>query len=64
MSGDIVLVVAQAQDATADLVVDALLARGADVARIDTTDFPGSREFAAEVSEGLVYKSLSPGVVT
>jgi len=42
-----VLVVAQAQDGTADLVVDALLARGADVARIDTADFPGSLSLAA-----------------
>jgi ATP-grasp ribosomal peptide maturase len=37
-----VLVIAQARDGTADLVVDALLARGADVARIDTGDFPHS----------------------
>jgi MvdD pre-ATP grasp domain len=42
-----VLVVAQAQDATADLVVDAVMARGADVARIDTADFPGSLSLAA-----------------
>jgi hypothetical protein len=42
VNGHIVLVVAQAQDGSADLVVDALLARGADVARIDTADFPGS----------------------
>ena len=41
------LVIAQAQDGTADLVVDALLARGADVARIDTADFPGSLSLAA-----------------
>ncbi len=47
MSGDTVLVVAQAQDATADLVVDALLARGIDVARIDTADFPGLMSLAA-----------------
>lgn len=99
MSGQIVLVVAQARDATADLVVGALLDRGADVVRIDTADFPGSlsladasykprqlrvaaqcglsvprslvtnvgaqvREFAAELPDGLIYKSLSPGVVT
>jgi hypothetical protein len=43
-----VLVVAQAQDATADLVVDALLAQGADVARIDTADFPSSLSLAAK----------------
>lgn len=42
-----VLVVAQAEDSTADLVVDALLARQADVARIDTADFPGSVSLAA-----------------
>lgn len=47
MSGHIVLVVAQAQDGSADLVVDALLARGADVARIDTADFPGSLSLTA-----------------
>ena len=47
MSGQIVLVLAQAQDETANLVVDALLARGADVARIDTADFPGSLSLAA-----------------
>jgi len=47
VSGHTVLVVAQAQDATADLVVDALLARGADVARIDTADFPGSLSLSA-----------------
>lgn len=41
------LVVAQAQDGSADLVVDALLARGADVARIDTADFPGSLSLTA-----------------
>jgi len=39
VSGHLVLVVAQAQDGSADLVIDALLARGADVARIDTADF-------------------------
>lgn len=48
MSGDTVLVVAQAQDATADLVIDALLVRGVDVARIDTADFPGSLSLAAK----------------
>jgi ATP-grasp ribosomal peptide maturase len=42
-----VLVIAQAQDGTADLVVDALLARGAEVARIDTADFPGVLSLAA-----------------
>ncbi|MGH3768617.1 MAG: MvdC/MvdD family ATP grasp protein [Pseudonocardiaceae bacterium] len=47
MSGQVVLVVAQAQDGTADLVADALLAREADVARIDTADFPGSLSIAA-----------------
>lgn len=41
------LIIAQAQDGTADLVGDALLARGADVARIDTADFPGSLSLAA-----------------
>ncbi|MGH3565018.1 MAG: ATP-grasp ribosomal peptide maturase [Pseudonocardia sp.] len=41
------LVIAQAQDGTADLVVDALLARGADVVRIDTADFPSSLFLAA-----------------
>lgn len=47
MNPSIVLVVAQAQDGTADLVVDALLAYGAEVARIDTADFPGSFSLAA-----------------
>jgi ATP-grasp ribosomal peptide maturase len=42
-----VLVIAQALDGTADLVVDALLARGAEVARIDTADFPGALSLAA-----------------
>lgn len=41
------LVIAQTQDGTADLVVDALLAREANVARIDTADFPGSLFLAA-----------------
>lgn len=41
------LVIAQAQDGTADLVVDALLAREADVVRIDTADFPGAVSLAA-----------------
>ncbi len=41
------LVVAQAHDGTADLVVDALLARGVEVARIDTADFPGRLSLAA-----------------
>ncbi len=47
MSGHTVLVIAQTQDPTADLVVDALLARSADVARIDTADFPGSLSLSA-----------------
>ncbi|MGH3830688.1 MAG: ATP-grasp ribosomal peptide maturase [Pseudonocardiaceae bacterium] len=47
MSGHTVLVIAQTQDGTADLVVDALLAREADVARIDTADFPGTLSLAA-----------------
>ncbi|HKR52184.1 MAG TPA: RimK domain-containing protein, partial [Pseudonocardiaceae bacterium] len=42
-----VLVIAQALDGSADLVVGALLARGADVARIDTADFPGALSLAA-----------------
>ncbi len=41
------LVIAQAQDGTADLIVDALLTRDADVARIDTADFPGALSLAA-----------------
>ncbi len=41
------LVIAQALDGSADLVVDALLARGAEVARIDTADFPGAFSLAA-----------------
>lgn len=41
------LVLAQATDVTADLVVDALVAREADVARIDTADFPCSLSLAA-----------------
>lgn len=41
------LVLAQAQDETADLVVEALLALQADVARIDTADFPGLLSLAA-----------------
>lgn len=47
MSGQTVLVIAQAQDATADLVIDALLACEVDVARIDIADFPGSLSLAA-----------------
>lgn len=43
----VVLVIAQAEDATVDLVVDALCARGADVARIDTADFPRRLSLAA-----------------
>jgi hypothetical protein len=42
-----VLVIAQAEDGTADLVIDALRARGADVARIDTADFPSAFSLAA-----------------
>jgi hypothetical protein len=42
-----VLVMAQIQDGTADLVVDALLARGVVVARIDTADFPNAFSLAA-----------------
>lgn len=41
------LVIAQAQDGTANLVVGALLARDADVARIDTAELPGSLFLAA-----------------
>lgn len=41
------LVVAQALDGTADLVVDAIVARGVEVARIDTADFPGALSLAA-----------------
>ncbi len=47
MSDRTVLVVAQAHDTTADLVVDALLVRGTDVARIDTADFPGMLSLSA-----------------
>ena len=47
MSAPTVLVVAQTQDGTADLVEDALSARDADVARIDTADFPSSLSLAA-----------------
>ena len=47
MSDATVLVLAQAQDWTADLVVDALLGREVDVARIDTGDFPGSLSVVA-----------------
>jgi ATP-grasp ribosomal peptide maturase len=36
----VVLVIAQGEDATADLVVAVLRARGAEVARMDTGDFP------------------------
>jgi hypothetical protein len=42
-----VLVVAQAQDGTADRVIAALRARGAELARIDTADFPGALSLAA-----------------
>jgi ATP-grasp ribosomal peptide maturase len=42
-----VLVMAQARDGAADRVVDALLARGAEVARIDTAEFPGALSLAA-----------------
>ncbi|MGH3686865.1 MAG: ATP-grasp ribosomal peptide maturase [Pseudonocardiaceae bacterium] len=47
MSPRTVLVIAQAQDGTADLVVDALLTRGAEIARIDTADFPDTLSLAA-----------------
>jgi ATP-grasp ribosomal peptide maturase len=47
VSPPIVLVVAQAQDGSADLVVDALLDRDAEVVRIDTADFPGALSLAA-----------------
>lgn len=47
MSPRIVLVIAQAQDATANLVVDALRAGGAEVAWMDTADFPGALRLAA-----------------
>ena len=47
MSDGTVLVIAQARDTTADLVVEALLACAADVARIDTADFPGSLSLTA-----------------
>lgn len=43
----IVLVIAQAEDATADLVVEALHVRCAEVARIDTADFPRRMSVAA-----------------
>ena len=41
-SAPTVLVIAQDEDATADLVVETLQARGAGVARFDTVDFPMS----------------------
>ncbi len=41
------LVIAQVGDVTADLVIDALVARGAVVARIDTADFPSALSMAA-----------------
>lgn len=41
------LVIAQVGDGTADLVIDALVARGAVVARIDTADFPSALSLAA-----------------
>ncbi|MFY9809647.1 MAG: ATP-grasp ribosomal peptide maturase, partial [Pseudonocardiaceae bacterium] len=47
MSTPTVLVIAQALDGTADLVVDALRARDAEVARIDTADFPAAFSLAA-----------------
>lgn len=42
-----VLVVAQDLDGTADLVVEALLERNAQVERIDTADFPDALSLAA-----------------
>jgi hypothetical protein len=42
-----VLVIAQAGDGTADLVIDAVVACGAVVARIDTADFPSALSLAA-----------------
>jgi len=42
-----VLVIVQAQDGTADLIVDSLLARSVDVARINTADFPGALSLVA-----------------
>ena len=47
MTGDVVLVLAQDTDRTTDAVVEALRARDADVARMDTADFPLSVELAA-----------------
>lgn len=44
MTAPTVLVIAQAQDTTADRVVDALRRRPVTVARIDTADFPGSMQ--------------------
>lgn len=47
MTGSVILILAQATDLTADAVVDALRARDADVARVDTADFPLSLQLAA-----------------
>lgn len=47
MIGQVILVLAQATDRTANAVVEALWARGADVARVDTADFPLSVQLAA-----------------
>lgn len=47
MIGQVILVLAQTEDRTADAVVEALWARGADVARMDTADFPLSVQLAA-----------------
>ncbi len=46
-----VLVIAQEQDSTADLVVAAVSARGVDVARMDTADFPGALSLAARPAD-------------
>lgn len=43
----VVLVIAQGEDLTADLVVEALRARGVEVSRIDTADFPRRLSLAA-----------------
>jgi hypothetical protein len=40
-------VIAQGEDVTADLVVEALRVRGAEVSRIDTADFPRRLSLAA-----------------
>ena len=47
MSTPSVLILAQSEDDTADLVADMLAARGTTVARIDTAEFPGAVSLAA-----------------